>query len=657
MLPRIRRKAWLALPLMLAACALLSLADPSSAPAPIRYHFGDDPDGHLGWASPNFDDSAWPIAPDGQSQTGQWPLPPVDSDGFIWVRYHIPVREDASGPLAVRSWPPFPAATSNSRFAIEVYAGGLLVGRQGSLPPRVELTIDHRDEVFDLPASAAVPGKTAVVALRAWNTPGSRAAVSSASWRVSVDESRNLRLAHQNDLTGRLYANLLDLALNGLLLVLGVGVLIAWRRLGGRTLLVFAFTMIAHSVTALVMNPSLPGIGALPWGTVWLINAVALLATLASSVEFVWTVFEIRATWLKRLWQGFAVLYISSFVILGLPLSSTAILHWATLTLAPSIVSFGLIETGVSLWVLLVKRRNRFIAFTLAALGSTTLAAIGILPGGWMVGPFYEGITPLAFFLAAVALFLALGQRAWQAWRARDELRVEFDAAREVQERLVAPAADLPGFKIESAYRPAKQVGGDFFRVVPEPDGSVLVVVGDVSGKGLRAAMTVSAIIGALRTMPELPLPRILGALNRGLFGQIGGFVTCCVARIAQDGSATIANAGNLSPYINGTELTLAPSLPLGMAASIYYEEQHFKLEPNQPLTFLSDGVIEARSLSGELFGFTRAQAISTEPAEKVAQAAEAFGQNDDITVLTLTRLPVAEHAIAMQTAPSLAPA
>jgi serine phosphatase RsbU (regulator of sigma subunit) len=174
---------------------------------------------------------------------------------------------------------------------------------------------------------------------------------------------------------------------------------------------------------------------------------------------------------------------------------------------------------------------------------------------------------------------------------------------------------------------PAKQVGGDFFRVVPEHDGSVLVVMGDVSGKGLRAAMTVSAIIGALRTMPVLPPARILAALNRGLVGQLrGGFVTCCVARIAADGA----------------ELELPAGLPLGIEP-VEYEEQLVQLTSGQTLTFVSDGVVEARYAAGELFGFERTRVISRHSAEEIAKSAELFGQEDDITVLALTWEPVQE--------------
>jgi len=81
-----------------------------------------------------------------------------------------------------------------------------------------------------------------------------------------------------------------------------------------------------------------------------------------------------------------------------------------------------------------------------------------------------------------------------------------------MQQRLVPPAVDVPGFRIESVYKPAAHVGGDFFYIRPLEQGGVLVVVGAVRGKGLKAAVTVNLVIGALRTMPPLPPTRILAA-------------------------------------------------------------------------------------------------------------------------------------------------
>jgi sigma-B regulation protein RsbU (phosphoserine phosphatase) len=100
----------------------------------------------------------------------------------------------------------------------------------------------------------------------------------------------------------------------------------------------------------------------------------------------------------------------------------------------------------------------------------------------------------------------------------------------------------------------------------------------------------------------------------------------------------TIANAGHLSPYLNGRELELAGALPLGVMSGVAYETREFCLAPGSRLTFYSDGVVEARNQGGELFGFERAQELSTQPAAAIVEAAQKFGQEDDITVVTIAR-------------------
>jgi serine phosphatase RsbU (regulator of sigma subunit) len=151
--------------------------------------------------------------------------------------------------------------------------------------------------------------------------------------------------------------------------------------------------------------------------------------------------------------------------------------------------------------------------------------------------------------------------------------------------------------------------------------------------------MTVSAVIGALRSIPPVSPAWILNALNSGLVGHLhGGFVTCCAARITGDGTVTIANAGHLSPYRNGSEVAVEAGLPLGIVSGTEYEEIQFSLKPDESLTFLSDGVVEARNASGELFGFERTLRIIDSGAAAIAQEAMDFGQDDDITVLSITR-------------------
>jgi serine phosphatase RsbU (regulator of sigma subunit) len=125
---------------------------------------------------------------------------------------------------------------------------------------------------------------------------------------------------------------------------------------------------------------------------------------------------------------------------------------------------------------------------------------------------------------------------------------------------------EVEGYEIDAAYFPAEEVGGDFYQVL-ETRGAKLVLVGDVSGKGLKAAMTGTLAMGALRALAGEGLGpgAVLTRLNRQLTetGQ-EGFVTCLCARMSAQGEVTVANAGHLPPYQNGEELPLEPGLPLG---------------------------------------------------------------------------------------------
>ena len=170
-----------------------------------------------------------------------------------------------------------------------------------------------------------------------------------------------------------------------------------------------------------------------------------------------------------------------------------------------------------------------------------------------------------------------------------------------------------------------------------KPDGSLLVAIGDVSGKGVSAAMLVAVLIGAIRTRADESFDpaAMLTMLNRRLLGRSGGhFATCLLAELLPDGTMTIANAGHMPPYRNGKEMELEGSLPLGLSSEATSSAQSFALEPGDHITFMTDGVVEAMNSANELFGFARAQQISNQPAASIAQQAQSFGQNDDITVL-----------------------
>jgi hypothetical protein len=249
----------------------------------------------------------------------------------------------------------------------------------------------------------------------------------------------------------------------------------------------------------------------------------------------------------------------------------------------------------------------------------------------WRIGDF-------AFYIALL-LFLVL--RTVRIARERAQAAAELLAARTVQQVLIPEVVPtLPGFLIQSVYHPAGQVGGDFFQIMPLKSGGVLVVIGDVSGKGMPAAMTVSLLVGTVRTLAhytESP-GDILAAMNQRMLARSsGGFTTCLVLRADTDGKLTVANAGHIPPYLAGKELALESALPLGISAQSTYAESTFQLGRNQQLTLLTDGVVEARDRAGTLLGFERSAALSIQPAEAIARAAQSFGQDDDITVLTLS--------------------
>jgi serine phosphatase RsbU (regulator of sigma subunit) len=263
-------------------------------------------------------------------------------------------------------------------------------------------------------------------------------------------------------------------------------------------------------------------------------------------------------------------------------------------------------------------------------------------------------ITVSLGYTGFVFVFIGESRRHIRVHTEKALLEAEMAAAREVQQVIVPEKGDsFPGYVVESAYQPARQVGGDFFQILPAGDDGLLVVIGDVAGKGLPAAMLVSLLVGCIRTAAEYthePALMLRKVHDRLVGHACGGFATALAAFFDRDGTVTIANAGHLSPYLDGTEVELAGALPLGIAESGIFDSQRFELRPGSRLTFYSDGVVEAQSKSGELFGFERARAISKKSAAAIVAEAVGFGQEDDITVVTIERLPA--HAPSLQREP-----
>jgi len=275
---------------------------------------------------------------------------------------------------------------------------------------------------------------------------------------------------------------------------------------------------------------------------------------------------------------------------------------------------------------------------------------------GWqrfedLTNPIQFGVFPVQISDAGSLVFLsAIGVvmffRFTRVSREQARSAAELEAAREIQRRLVpATLPAIEGYRIETAYLPAQEVGGDFYQVLEQQDGTHLIVVGDVSGKGLKAAMTGTLAIGAVRALAAdgVGPGELLTRLNRQLAQEPdGGFITCVCLRVSPIGRVVIANAGHPAPYRNGAEVPVDAGLPLGITSDVAYAETEFTLEAGDTLTLISDGVLEARSPSRELFGFDRTCGISRESAKKIAATAQQFGQEDDITVLTVMSLATA---------------
>jgi serine phosphatase RsbU (regulator of sigma subunit) len=252
-------------------------------------------------------------------------------------------------------------------------------------------------------------------------------------------------------------------------------------------------------------------------------------------------------------------------------------------------------------------------------------------------GPIPIHFSSIGDFAGIFAIVLIIFFRFLRIQRDRERATNELVAARTVQELLIPREKQpTPGFEVDSVYSPANEVGGDFFHV-QTAEGGMLIVIGDVAGKGLKAAMSVSMIMGALRRTRERSPARILESLNRVLAGT-DSFTTCQACWFAINGDVVISNAGHLSPYLNSQEIEIPGGLPLGVLNDVKYEEARFFLHPGDRMLLHSDGVVEARMASGELFGFDRLRHFSQQTAFYIAEAAKSFGQQDDITVLTVRR-------------------
>jgi serine phosphatase RsbU (regulator of sigma subunit) len=240
----------------------------------------------------------------------------------------------------------------------------------------------------------------------------------------------------------------------------------------------------------------------------------------------------------------------------------------------------------------------------------------------------------------------------------RQRFEQELEVARLIQQNfLPKELPDLRGWKIAAYYRPAREVGGDFYDVIPLPDGRVAFVVGDVTDKGVPAALVMSATRSVLRaSAPRLIEPgAVLERVNELLCPDMPAkmFVTCLYGVLdPATGHLRFANAGHDLPYVKtagGVEELRARGMPLGLMPGMAYEEKETVLQPGESVLLHSDGIVEAHNPDRAMFGFPRLKETVAENAggqaliDCVIAELESFTgagaeQEDDITMVTLER-------------------
>lgn len=639
--------------------APVQFADSAQTLTQWKFRPGDDP----AYAQPGYDDSGWhPVSIDVQPNTHD-PYYSSDSyipgwtargfpnlSGFAWYRTRVTVEGRFS-----ELWIEMPPDVDDG---YELYANGQLVGSMGRFRPDRVTVFYSRPLAFRLPSPD--PKGNILIALRFYMAPDSPlwnfdAGGLHAPPVIGLRESISLLQEKAQDTVLHTALAYLPLCLLALL----AGIVSLWIYAMDRSEQAYLWLTMAFILEAALSLSTF-----LAEWTYWITSSAEVLITdvLASVlIPALWLLFW--TCWLRlralRLLAGatwtLVALELCCFACLRNPIMGSLIsVRWMhDLWLLSTILRFGFSVLLIAVTVAGI-RQNRtealiaLPAFLLLALTifSSDLEVLGIPVNYFPLG-IRVGIGDISLFVLIVVVLGLVVRRFLQSRVRQQEMTNDLEQAKEVQLLLVPEQLpQAPGYRVRGTYLPASQVGGDFYQVLPLKDGGLIAVLGDVSGKGLRAAMVVSMVVGAMRALVKQTSEpaEILARLNRELVGNLkGGFVTCVCARIRMEGGVTIANAGHLPPWINGSEIGFPGTLPLGMLADAPYESLCFDLAEGSALTFMSDGVVEARrEKDGALFGFERLAALMTNRAtlDEIASAAQLFGQEDDISLLEIMHVP-----------------
>ncbi len=240
--------------------------------------------------------------------------------------------------------------------------------------------------------------------------------------------------------------------------------------------------------------------------------------------------------------------------------------------------------------------------------------------------------------------------------RKRERLEQELRVARIIQQTLLPKELpDLPGWRVAVHWQPAQAVGGDFYDFLELPDGRLALIVGDVTDKGVPAALVMASTRTILRAAAERLISPgvVLERANDAIYPDMPAkmFVTCLYAVLdPASGQLQYANAGHNLPYRKterGLEEMRATGMPLGLMPGMKYEEKGVMLSPGESVLLYSDGLVEAHNPQREMFGFPRLQRLmAAHPggaalidhllSELATFTGPEWEQEDDVTFVTL---------------------
>jgi hypothetical protein len=640
---------------------------------PWKFTIGDSPidlkTGKPLWAEPDFDDSKWetvdltPKKDEVGSLFGISGYVPgwtarghAGYSGYAWYRIRVQAQGPAGQPLDL-------AGPDDVDDGYQAFADGELLGSFGEFTGSRPAVYTDRPVIFRFPE----PGKefkgSRVLAFRLWMDPVSLEGPGAGGMHNApvLGEASVVGVDYQAKWMERIRA---DLMLAIVALVFGVLALVAFSLiLFDRSDSVYLWMGLAFLATA--VSYGISPIGA--WTESWFLPTEFLLGDVAGPSAsalwiIVWWVWFGRTAgrWIPWVAGGLAVARMVC-QILGHEIFFSVVSHHVAHLFYEMIWVLPCVVLGLQVWIVVDGIRRRGLegwlvlpAVLLSGVNSVWMFLAPLhIPLQWFFFGINMTLREVSWLLNAVVIALLLLRRLLQSLKRQREMALDVKSAQEVQQVILPEhRVVVPGLEIESEYRPAREVGGDFFQIIPnEHDGSLLIVAGDVAGKGLKAGMLVALLVGAIRTAAEEKSDptEILAALNRRLLGRGDARATCLALRIDRDGAARLANAGHLPPYLNGESLEIEGSLPLGLIEKLDCSVLNFQLSPGDRLLLVSDGVPEATDEHGKLFGFERVlELVRTQPsAARIAETAQAYGQEDDISVIAVTRIGVAEPALA----------